>query len=77
MSLALSRTPAPRSNFGWIMIILEPISEICARILRFDPCPMASIAMTAATPMIIPSMVRNPRNLLLVSARSAMRTRFL
>ena len=28
--------------------------------LRFDPCPMASIVMTDATPMMMPSIVRNP-----------------
>jgi len=34
--------------------MLEPISEICAWILFFDPWPMASMVMTDATPMMIP-----------------------
>ena len=59
------------------MIMFEPISSIEARILRFDPCPMASIAMTAATPMITPNMVRKARILLLAMARNAIRNRFL
>ena len=31
--------------------------------LRFDPWPMASIVMTDATPMMMPSAVRNEKNI--------------
>ena len=71
------RTPPRRSAPVWIMIMFEPISAICSRMLRLEPCPMASMAMTEATPMMMPSMVRNPRNLLPERARRAMRMRFL
>jgi hypothetical protein len=37
--------------------------------LVFEPCPIANIAMTDATPIIIPSIVRNERDLLLARAR--------
>ena len=56
--------------------MLEPISLISAWMLRFDPWPMASIVMTDATPMMMPSMVRNPRSLLLHSALKAILKRF-
>ena len=59
------------------MIMLEPISLICAWMLRFEPCPMASIVITEATPIMIPSIVRKPRNLLLASARTAIFIRFV
>ena len=57
--------------------MLEPISEICAWMLFFEPCPMASIVMTDATPMMMPSMVRNARSLLLFKARKAILKRFV
>ena len=38
---------------------------------------MASMVMTDATPMMIPNMVRNPRNLLLAKARSAILIKFV
>ena len=61
---------------GWIMIMLEPISLICAWMLCFDPWPMANIVITEATPMMMPSMVRNPRSLLLANARIAIFSKF-
>ena len=45
--------------------------------LRFEPCPMASIVITEATPMMMPSIVRKPRNVLLASARTAIFIRFV
>jgi hypothetical protein len=36
--------------------------------LSFEPCPMAIMMMTAATPMMIPSIERNDRILLLATA---------
>ena len=71
MSSGLSLTPPLRSPPGWIIIILDPISLICAWMLRLDPWPMASIVITAATPIMMPSIVRNPRNLLLLRAFTA------
>jgi hypothetical protein len=45
--------------------MFDPISLISDWMLFFDPCPMANMVMTDATPMMIPNMVRKPRNLLL------------
>jgi hypothetical protein len=45
--------------------------------LRLEPCPMASMAMTEATPMMIPNMVRNARSLLLAKALKAILKRFV
>src|ERR1700682_2041960 len=41
------------------------------------PCPTASMAITAPTPTIMPSMVRTERSLFLARARIAMRRRAL
>ena len=38
---------------------------------------MASIVITEATPMMIPSIVRNPRSLLLAKARKAIFSKFV
>ena len=38
---------------------------------------MASIVITEATPMMIPSIVRNPRSLLLAKARRAIFSKFV
>jgi len=51
--------------------MFEPISDICCWILFFEPCPMASIVMTDATPIMMPSMVRKARSLLFANARRA------
>ena len=64
----LWRTPPKRPLPGLTMIMLEPICPISARMLCFEPLPMASIAMTEATPMMMPSIVRKQRILLLSSA---------
>ena len=58
------------------MITLEPISEICARMLCLEPCPMASIVMTDDTPIIMPSIVRKQRNFLLFNERNAICIKF-
>ena len=57
--------------------MFDPISEICAWILLFDPCPMASMVMTEATPMMMPNMVRKARNLLFARARKAILKRLV
>jgi hypothetical protein len=45
--------------------------EICALMLFFEPSPMASMAITDATPIIIPNMVKKVRILLRRNALSA------
>ena len=71
------RTPPRRSPPGCTMMMFEPISLIWAWMLRFEPWPMASIVMTDATPMMMPSMVRKARNLLLARARRAILKRLV
>ena len=43
---------------------LEPMEAIWEAIRSFAPDPIATMAITAATPMIIPSIVRAERSLL-------------
>ena len=43
------------------------------RIVDWAPSPIATIAITAPTPMMMPSIVKKARSLFLASARSAMR----
>ena len=47
--------------------------SICACTVACAPCPMLTIAITAETPMMMPSMVSAARILLRASARKAMR----
>src|SRR5262245_3701812 len=51
----------------------EPRLAICARMAACAPCPIASMAITAATPMITPSMVRAERIVFRRKARWAIR----
>src|SRR5438876_4028414 len=53
--------------------MLVPAVAICASMDDCAPVPRATIVMTAATPMIMPSMVNAVRILLRPSAFSAMR----
>ena len=46
---------------------------ICSAIRRLAPVPTASMAITAPTPMMMPSMVRAERILFTFKARSAIR----
>src|SRR5262245_22017369 len=48
-----------------------PRLAIWERMVALAPSPMATIAITAPTPMIIPSIVRNERSLFRAKARSA------
>ncbi len=50
-----------------------PMPSICACTEACAPCPMLTIAITAATPMMMPSMVSAARILLRASARKAIR----
>jgi hypothetical protein len=52
---------------------LVPMPSICAWTEACAPCPMLTIAITAETPMMIPSMVRDARILLRTRARKATR----
>ena len=54
---------------GRMMMRLLPMLEICSEIFSLAPVPTASMAMTAPTPMMIPSMVRAERILLTRRAR--------
>ena len=55
------------------MIMFVPADWICASIDVCAPVPSATIVMTAATPMIMPSIVSAVRILLRLSALSAIR----
>src|SRR5690348_9915976 len=52
------RTPPSEVEPGEITSMLVPIEANAAEILAFAPSPMAVMVMTAATPMITPSVVR-------------------
>ncbi len=56
------------------MMMLLPMLRICSSIRAVAPDPTATIAITAATPMMIPSMVRADRSLLTLSALNAILT---
>ncbi len=59
------------------MIMLVPICAMLALTLSLEPWPIAIMMMTAATPMMMPSIDRNERNLLLATALSATLNRFM
>ena len=61
---------------GMTKSILEPMLAIWSWMLFFDPWPIASIVITDATPIIIPSIVRNERILLRFNALIATFKRF-
>src|SRR5262245_52925345 len=67
------RTPLCEVEPGCTMSECDPRLAICARMTACAPCPMASIAITAATPMITPSIVNVERRGLRCNARCAMR----
>ncbi len=75
---ALHRCRAGRrwrwSSPGMISIRFEPRFFNWSRTRSCAPPPIASIAMTAATPMIMPSIVSDERSLLTRSAFSATRS---
>src|SRR5690606_26148653 len=60
---------------GNTLMTLEPRLAIELFIVSPAPRPTASMAITAATPMMTPSMVRNERILRRASERRAMRNR--
>src|SRR4029077_4476478 len=67
------RAPPSVTVPGKITNKLVPRLAICSCTLFFAPSPMATMAMTAPTPMMIPNIVRKERSLFLANARSAIR----
>src|SRR3990170_3671549 len=63
------RTPPAVVAPGSTIRILPPMLEMNSEILLLAPAPTATIAITAPTPMMIPSMVRAERILFTQSAR--------
>jgi hypothetical protein len=70
-------TPPRRCILGMTITIFVPIDDICPRIFCFEPSPIASIAITDATPIIIPSIVRKALSLFLIKARIAILNKFI
>ena len=67
------RTPPEEKLPAFTVTMLVPAPLIWSSIMDWAPLPMATSVMTAATPMIIPSMVSPVRILLRPSALNAMR----
>ena len=67
-------TPPRRKLPARTRIMLAPAAWICVSISSWAPRPRPTIVMTAATPMIMPSMVSAVRSLLRPRALSATRT---
>ncbi len=55
------------------MTMLVPALSICARTRDLAPSPIDWMKITAPTPMMMPSVVRNERSLFRRSARAASR----
>ncbi len=78
-STSVLTLPVPARTPPWTLLpgktikTLVPKLAICERIVDLAPSPMATMAITAPTPMMMPSMVRNARSLLRARARSAIR----
>ena len=70
---APSRAPPEVREPGITSRRFEPGARICSATWVWAPAPMATMAMTAATPMTMPSMVSALRSALTRRARSAMR----
>ena len=57
-----------------MLMTLVPADLTCSSIVAWAPRPRATIVITAATPMIMPSMVSTVRILLRLSAFNAIRS---
>src|SRR4051812_31563186 len=66
--------PRPKPWPGRICNMLAPRLEICSATAAVAPLPRVTIVTTAATPMTMPSTVRNERNLCLLISRTARMT---
>jgi hypothetical protein len=69
-------TPPRRWKLGITISRFVPIFDISFRIFCFEPSPMASMAITEATPMIIPSIVKTALRRFLTNARMAIINKF-
>src|SRR5665213_3292520 len=67
------RTPPCEKLPALTMIMLVPVDWICDSIDVCAPVPRATIVITAATPMIMPSIVNAVRSVLRLRALRAMR----
>jgi hypothetical protein len=67
------RCPPAVDDPGRTISRFVPIAANACSTCDFAPAPMAIIAMTAPTPMMIPRVVKNERSLLRKTARSATR----
>ena len=68
---SLSTLPSFCSTIGVMTMLFAPSSFICSRISCSAPLPMASIAITDATPKRMPSDVSPARSLLWATASAA------
>src|ERR1700693_5841196 len=64
----LSRTPDRLVPPGLMMMMLLPMLAIWSWMRWFAPEPIATVAMTLATPITMPSIVSAERSLFIVSA---------
>ena len=71
LASSLSTLPSFCSTIGVMTMLFAPSSFICSRISCSAPLPMASIAITDATPNRMPSDVRPARSLLCATASAA------
>src|SRR4051794_27887449 len=68
------RTPPVPPPGKTVMTLVPRLAMlVCTMVLA--PCPTDNMAITAPTPMMMPSMVRNERNLLRARERRAMTSR--
>src|ERR1700748_2277230 len=79
--LAAPKRAPPPPGPGWLLygktvITFVPIADKEVWILCLEPCPIDIIVITAATPIIIPSIVKNALSLLRCKALSAILIRF-
>jgi len=66
-------TPPVEAVPGWISRTFAPILEMPLRIACDEPAPISIMAITAPTPMTMPSVVRTARMGFRRSALSAVR----
>ena len=66
-----NETPPLEAAPGCTSRMLAPMLAIVCCSASFEPCPISIMAMTAATPIRMPSVVRADRVLLRVSAFKA------
>ena len=70
----MPRPPPKRGSNFWNWTSVVPIDEKASIVDRLKPVTRATMAMTAATPMMMPSIVSAERSLLTRSAFRATRS---